>query len=194
MRNRFQVSLFLLCCFLAAGAECHAQAIPTASRIADLQIGGSFVIAEPGYSTLNADGTTPMFRGAGFYATFDPRYHFGAEVGFHQVSTSLSDQSYERTYEIGARYFRDYGKFVPYAKVMFGRGVYNYANNVANLAYNLIGPAAGVDFHATRRINVRLDYEYQMWLNFLPPGGMHPQLFSVGVAYHFPGELRVDKR
>jgi hypothetical protein len=168
--------------------------MPTASRIADLQIGGSLVVANPGYSTLNADGTTPMFRGAGFYATFDPRFHFGAELGFHQVNTSLSDQSYERTYEIGARYFRPYGRFVPYGKVMIGRGVYNYAGSVANLAYNLIAPGAGVDIRATRRINVRLDYEYQRWLNFLPPGGMNPQLLSVGVAYHFPGELRVDKR
>lgn len=190
MRNRLLVSLSLFALTFGISQAMHAQAVSTASRVADLQIGVEGVLALPGYSTLNPDGSTPNFKGAGLYVTFDPRYHLGAELGFHQVNTSLSDQSYERTYEIGARYFRTYGIAAPYAKVMFGRGVYNYTNNVANLAYNLIAPGVGVDFRVARRIKVRVDYEYQRWLNFLPPGGMTPQLFSIGVAYHFPGELR----
>ncbi len=195
MRDRLHV--FVLCCM---GAVCctsglHAQATPTASRIADLQIGGGVTLASPSYSpTLTTSGKEPLFVGAMGYVDFDPRSHYGGEFEIHQAKTTLPDQAYERTYEIGGRYFRSYGRFAPYAKALYGRGVYNYYESKANLAYNLIAGGVGVDFHALRRVNVRVDYEYQRWINFLPPGGMAPQLVTIGMAYHFPGELQSRRR
>ena len=72
---------------------------------------------------------------------------------------------------------------------MYGRGVFNFPNNVANLAYNMFSFGGGTDVRVLRFLNVRADYEYQDWLGF-PPSGLKPQLVTFGVAYHFPGELR----
>ncbi len=160
----------------------HAQAASTASRRADLQIGGGFTIA-------NSDYEIKDLKGFALYTTLDLTNHFGGEFVFHQADTAQSDQLYERTYELGPRYHRDYGRFAPYVKAMYGRGVFNFPNDVANLAYNLFAGGAGVDVKVRSNINVRVDYEYQKWLSF-PPNGLNPQLVTIGVAYHFPGGLQ----
>ena len=67
---------------------------------------------------------------------------------------------------------------------MYGRGVFNFPNDVANLAYNLGAVAGGVDYNALRHVNVRVEYEYQHWFGF-PPNALTPQLGTVGVAYRF---------
>jgi opacity protein-like surface antigen len=170
----------------------RAQATPTASRIGDLQVGAGFTMTNSVY--------LPKLRGGMVYADFDPTWHWGGEFEIHQADTTGNDQSYERTYEIGPRYFRTYGIAVPYAKVMVGRGVLNfpgqynpvtntYGASVANLAYNMYALGAGSDFKVRPYLHVRLDYEYQDWIGF-PQNGFHPQLFSAGIAYHFNGDLR----
>jgi hypothetical protein len=72
---------------------------------------------------------------------------------------------------------------------MYGRGVFNFPNNVANLAYNMFAIGGGTDFSVLPYLNVRADYEYQFWHSF-PPQGLNPQVITIGVAYHFPGNLR----
>ena len=158
------------------------QAVSTASRRADLQIG-------VGYVGVNSDYDPNKLKGFGLYTTLDLTNHFGGEFVFHQANTSQNDQLYERTYEIGPRYHRDYGRFSPYIKAMYGRGVFNFPYNVANLAYNMFTGGVGVDIHIKPYLNVRADYEYQKWLSF-PPNGLSPQLIMIGVAYRFPGALK----
>ncbi len=165
-----------------------AQALPTATRAGDLQIGGTFSLAKPDY-------TTDTFKGFGFYTTFDFKEHFGIDAEFHQVNRPSPSTIYERTYEVGGRYVRHYNIFNPYVKLMYGRGVFNYEADVANLAYNLGIGGAGVDVNVTRRINVRADYEYQQWFNFRGfvsgnnvnnnSSTLSPQVFTIGAAYHF---------
>lgn len=159
-----------------------AQAVSTARRRADLQVGVGGVGASSDYNPNK-------FKGFALYTTLDLTNHYGGEFVFHQANSSEGDQVYERTYEIGPRYHRDYGRFSPYIKAMYGRGVFNFPNNVANLAYNLFAGGAGVDVHILRFLNVRADYEYQTWLSF-PPSGLTPQVVTIGVAYHFPGGLQ----
>jgi opacity protein-like surface antigen len=180
-----------------------AQTDPTESRAGDLQIGGGYSYAQPDYGTKNLSGFN-------FYGTFDFRDFLGLEANFHQVSSGDASKIYERTYEVGPRLVRHFGRYGPYAKLLLGRGVFNYppdcldkttflptscsSSNVdpsttgaaANLAYNEIAAGFGVDIDITRRINARLDYEYQDWLGFTP-NGLTPQVYSVGVAYHFGG-------
>jgi hypothetical protein len=72
---------------------------------------------------------------------------------------------------------------------MYGRGVFNFPYDVANLAYNLFAGGVGADVRVLPYLNLRLDYEYQRWLSF-PPTGLTPQILTVGVAYHFPGSLK----
>jgi len=164
----------------------HAQALPTATSDGVLQIGGMF-------SLVNSDYTANRINGYGFYATFDFKAHLGIEGEFHQATDSDPTVAiYERTYEIGPRYFRRYGRLTPYAKLLYGRGVFNYppvfgdpnGGPAANLAYNLAAAGAGVDYRLLPSVNLRVDYEYQYWLGF-PPNNLSPTLLSIGAAYHF---------
>ncbi|MBS1814678.1 MAG: porin family protein [Acidobacteria bacterium] len=174
------------------GTFAHAQALPTAVRAGDLQVGAGLVGARSDYSTIN-------WYGMGIYATFDFRAHWGIEADFHQVNAPSPDIMYERTYEIGPRYIWRIHRFTPYAKAMIGRGVFNfqYADPIkstpnhpvyiqaANLAYNLYTFGGGVDMRVLKHVNARVDYEYQNWMNFPPNGGLSPQLVTIGAAYHF---------
>ncbi len=180
-------NLALLTITLLAPAIVHAQATATASRKADLQVGATFTLAAPNYGTDH-------WKGYGFFADLDFRQHFGLEAAFHQASESSSIR-YERTYEIGPRVlFPIHQRFVPYAKAMVGRGVFNFAGTdsntqVANLAFNMASFGGGLDIKIRPGLNVRaFDFEYQTWPSF-PPRGLNPSVFSFGVAYHFHGGL-----
>ncbi len=163
----------------ASAGAAFSQSSPTISRAGDLQVGG-------GYTSANSDYVPDRIRGLAFYSDFDFSEHFGVEVDFHQLSDPQPTQVYERTYEVGGRYLRHYGRFSPYAKILIGRGVFNFPLNEANLAYNMAALGAGVDIAVHRRINVRADFEYQDWHGF-PPNGLSPSLITIGAAYHFGG-------
>jgi len=154
--------------------------MPTASRTADAQIGGGYSIARPGYAPQTFPGFTA-------YADFDFRSHLGAEAEFHQVYSTRGDGSYERSYEIGGRYFRTYGRVVPYVKAMIGRGDFNYPFGNADLAYTLYAGGAGADFKLGPFLRIRAEYELQKWTNF-PNGGLTPQIVTFGIAYHLAGK------
>ncbi len=163
--------------FLCLGScTLHAQARPTATRAGDLQVGGGVISADSDY-----DG---RFKGFFGYASFDFRRHLGAELEIHQIYSSDGQQIHERTYEAGLRYRRNYGRLAPYAKIMGGRGVFNFPFNQANLAYNLAAIGGGLDYNLTRRINLRGEFEYQRWFDF-QANQLTPSLISIGAAYHF---------
>jgi opacity protein-like surface antigen len=182
--------ILILIGMLGGASLAHAQASPTATRSGDLKIGG-------GFTSLDSDYLPSRFNGAAAYADFDFTHHFGAEAEFHFATASNGSGEYEKTYEIGGRYHRTYGRFLPYAKVLFGRGVYNYTQPyrsptsnsinylpVANLAYNLVAAGAGVDYRLLRHVDLRGDWEYQRWFNF-QGSSLSPNLLTVGAAYHF---------
>jgi opacity protein-like surface antigen len=199
----FNKSLIFHCLTYAATCTGFAQTDATETRAGDLQIGAGFSYAQPDYGPKNLSGFN-------LYATFDFKEWAGIEASFHQVNAGDASKIYERTYEIGPRVVHHFGRYAPYAKILFGRGVFNYppdcldkttflptsctSANVdptttgaaANLAYNEFAGGAGVDIDITRRINARLDYEYQDWFGFTPTS-LTPQVYSVGVAYHFGG-------
>lgn len=180
--------LLLICLASFTGTRLHAQATPTASTAGDLQIGAMFNLASPDYRP-------EKFKGYGFYTTFDFRYHVGIEGEFHQINDPNSAEGiYERTYEIGPRYVLRHGRYNPYAKVMYGRGVFKYPSMVddvtheltptATLAYNIGAIGAGLDYRVVPGMNVRVEYEYQQWFGF-PPNGLTPMVLSFGAAYRF---------
>ena len=163
---------------LGAATMLHAQSEPTASRLGDLKIGG-------GFSTANSD-YADRYNGGAAYINFDFLPHIGVEGEFHFVKDS--SDLYEKTYEVGGRYFRTYKKFVPYAKVMYGRGVFNFPpfgdGFRPNLAYNLLAVGIGVDYKATPHIYARADWEYQTWFGF-QDSSLSPNILTVGAAYRF---------
>ena len=153
------------------------QTAPAAIRSKMLQVGGGFTLDDPDYSQ-------PRFRGGSVYATLDFRSHLGVEFMFHQENTPRNDNLSERTYELGPRYVWHLSAVEPYVKVSYGRGVFNYPFNAANLAYNMVTGTGGVDIWVQRHIVLRGEYEYQRWVNF-PPNALTPQLVTVGAAYRF---------
>lgn len=170
---------------LAAPPALLAQSLPAAARVGDLQIGAGYASARPDY-------IQQTFRGLTVYADFDPRPHFGVEAEFHQAGSTTGNQIFERTYEIGPRYLRTYGPFVPYVKAMIGRGDFNYPYGLAELSYNLFAAGAGADVKLGPWFRVRAEYEYQRWRSF-PNGGLAPQIVTIGVAYHFAGKPRLQR-
>jgi len=176
LRVRAAAVIFAACC---AALPAHAQGGPTAARAGDLQIGAGFAVGRSGYNF-----TPTHFLGEAAYTTFDWKTHFGAEFNFHNIRSHQDSTVYERTYEIGPRVYVVRGSFLPYAKVLYGRGVYNFSNSIANVAYNMYTYGGGADWRVARSINVRADYEYQNWMGF-PLGTLHPSVVTVGVAFHF---------
>lgn len=162
-----------------ARAQIGEHALPTATRAGDLQIGGAFALGSSNYNF-----NTSNLVGGAFYTTFDIRSHWGVEFNFHQDKPTSDSTVYERTYEVGPRVYVLRGSFAPYAKAMYGRGVYNFSNNVANIAYNIYTVGGGADLRVARSINVRADYEYQTWPGF-PLATLHPSVITLGVAFHF---------
>ena len=171
--------LLAIASFACASLVADAQTRETASRLGDLQIGGGLVFARSDYNF----NPIKLIGGAA-YTTFDIRNHWGAEFDFRHNISTLDSTVYERTYEIGPRIFLHRGPLAPYAKVMYGRGVYNFRNNVANIAYNIYTFGGGADYQLTRSINLRGDYEYQTWMGF-PIRNLHANVITIGVAYHF---------
>jgi hypothetical protein len=178
--------LLLICLVSFTGARLHAQALPTASSNGDLQIGALFVYGNTDYRPQN-------FKGYGAYGTFYFRYHIGIEGEFHQLNDpDPLDAINERTYEIGPRYVLHRGRYNPYAKLMYGRGVFHYhtapldANPgpEASLAYNIGAIGAGLDYRIIPGMNARVDFEHQQWFGF-PPNGLTPWIVSIGAAYRF---------
>jgi hypothetical protein len=152
-------------------------------RAGDAQIGAGFSLARPDYAPQNFQGFTA-------YGDFDFRPHVGVEAEFHQVFSTTGDRSFQRSYEIGGRYFRTYGPLAPYLKAMIGRGDFNYPLGNADLSYTLYAGGAGADFKLGPYLRVRAEYEFQKWTDF-PTGGLTPQLLTFGVAYHLAGKAGI---
>jgi len=167
---------------LGLAAPLLSQAIPTASRTADLQVG-------VGYSSARPDYVRRTFPGITAYADIGFRPHLGVEAEFHYLVDHGGSQMAERTYELGVRYLRSYGHVAPYAKGMVGLGQLKYPQGLVTLDYRIFAGGAGADFKLTPRIHLRGEYEYQRWAGF-SNSSLHPQIVTFAVAYHFPGGLR----
>ena len=194
---------------LAIGQVANAQAKYTATRILDLQVGGLFVADYPDY-------TRHKFYGYGVYGDFDFTNHLGFEGEFRQANDTTNGQyasvgqpnstvlQHQRTYEGGLRYFRHYGRFASYAKVMFGVASEEYPpfpppapQNVSagTYGYHFLGLGTGTDIEITQHINARVDFESQQWFAATNspspnnigglPRGLTPFLYSGGVAWRF---------
>ncbi len=177
--------ILILLSLFAGVPRLFAQASATASRAGDLLVGAGYTTGESDYGF--------RFTGFNIYGDFDFTRHIGVEANFHKISRGSGSPVYEKSYEIGPRYYRTYGPFVPYLKIMIGRGVFNYPPNAppapqdvarANIGYGLYAGGFGTDIKVRKWLYLRGDFEYQKWYNF-PPNGLSPELFSFGAAYHF---------
>ncbi|SEG16458.1 Opacity protein [Bryocella elongata] len=176
----------------------RGQASPTAAAPGTLQLGGSAVLVHSNYLPWDTDGNpaplsdltrTVRSLGFGVYGNYDFNGHLGIALDFARVAAS-NDTSTQTSFEGGLRYkLFERGRFTPYARGSFGRGVYGYSNNVASVGYNLYGLAGGVDYRFTHYLNLRAEYEYQGWMN-VPLRNPEPQMFKLGVAYRFGSDIQ----
>jgi hypothetical protein len=177
-RMRVLTRIIIFLGLLGTASMAHAQAESTAGRAGDLKIGGGFSTAASDYGS--------RFNGGAAYADFDFIPHIGVTGAFHFVKGP--NDLYEKTYEVGGRYFRNYRKFAPYAKIMYGRGVFNFPpledGFRPNLAYNLVAVGIGTDYRLKPWLYVRGDWEYQKWLGFAN-SSLTPNILTVGAAYRF---------
>jgi hypothetical protein len=183
---RLRSSLVVLLCLLSVSAL-HGQATtPTASRKADLQVGAGLTIARHDYVFAPPQDGVDI-SGASIWATFDFRPHLGIEGTFRELTSHNADHMGERSYEIGPRYVWHFGRINPYVRASYGRGVFNFPGDTANLAYNMFAGGGGVDVNVLRHLNARLDFDYQDWLSFPnpPKSNLQPKVGTLGVAYHF---------
>lgn len=175
------IKIFAFLGLIGTASMLCAQAAPTASRRANLQVG-------VGFTNAGSDYLPNRINGGAAYFDIDFTPHLGIEGVFHFVKDGRGSDVYEKTYEIGGRYYRTYGRLVPYGKLMYGRGVFNFpaypGYTHANLAYNLFAAGAGFDYKILSHLNARADFEYQRWFGF-PESGLNPKLFTVGVGYQF---------
>jgi hypothetical protein len=162
----------------------HAQATPAATRSGSIQIGGGYSFAKPDYGQKNIQGFT-------IYGDWDFTRHWGIEGNIHRVSVITPNDIGEDSYLVGPRYVFHFNRFRPYVKGQLGFGRFktdydkdslrpNYTNT-----YKIYSLGGGVDYRATRHLNVRaFDFEYQGWPGF-GKNGLTPYVFTFGAAYTF---------
>ena len=173
-----RTKILLIFSLLITPSLLRAQAVPTSSRLGDLKVGGAFSIANSDYYH--------RFNGGGAHFDFDFLPRIGVTGEFHYVSGP--GNLYEKTYEVGGRYYFPRRKFIPYAKVLYGRGVFNYPalpdGFHPNIAYNLVAIGLGTDYKLKPWLYARADWEYQEWLGF-QNSSLTPSILSVGASYRF---------
>ena len=144
----------------------------------DLGVDASYVNPDYGHSVNIQTGLFALYTGN----------RFGAEANGRYTAVARSGER-ENTVVAGPRFNLVNGKrLVVYVKASFGGGHFN--GDPANLAANahtyfVQEYGGGIDYHVSRRFNVRVgDAEYQSWSSF-PPRGLTPLVFSSGVSLRF---------
>ena len=164
----------------------HTQALPTASAVGSLQIGGGYTYAKPDYGQFT-------IKGISGFANFDFGQHVGIEADIHYIALVTPTDLAENSYLIGPRFILPYHRFKIYAKVLGGIGdlaIQEEQDNVGTQGGKFFAYAfgGGVDIQATHHIVVRaFDLETQHWSY---QNGLTPTVITVGAAYRFGGMRR----
>jgi hypothetical protein len=186
-RNDFLVwccsSIVLISSFAA-----KAQALPGSVRPIVVQGGVGFSFAKPDFVPLYAATGFPYIKGFTAYAdaTYYQRVGLEAEVHFDSIFTPADIG--ENTYMVGPRVVLIHeDRMNLYAKGMGGLAAFEYQKgdypNPHADTYGAFGAGAGIDFRASRHINVRaIDVEQQWWPSFTPKE-LRPLVVTFGVAY-----------
>ena len=167
-------------CVLSLTYGLRAQAVPTATRTASIQIGAAGTFISPDY-------TEQYIKGISIYGNYDIGRHVGVEGDIHFSAITPGDIS-ENSYLLGPRYKWHHKRFEPYVKVLLGIGRFGFQSgntfpSSATFTYFEFAPGGGLDVRATRHISVRaIDVEFQKWPGF-EPNGLSPIAYTVGVAY-----------
>ncbi len=167
----------------SASIALHAQASPTAERLAVVQVGAGLNIVQPDYNP----GTV---FGYSIYGDYDFTSHIGIEGDIHIGNVITPSDIGESSFLLGPRYVFHRGRFHPYGKALLGLGIFTfepvYVNSSSSSStHKIYALGGGLDITLKRRWNVRaIDFEYQRWPGFVA-NGLTPINATVGAAYRF---------
>jgi hypothetical protein len=158
-----------------------AQVVPSAySSRASFWAGGEFSVFQPDYTgELIASRSGPHLYGIGAYVDAD----FSRWIQIEAQGRWLRWNQYagidQNTYMIGPRVpIHEFRRFTPYGKFLIGFGSGSFLTGSATtLAYG-----GGVDYHLSRKLNVRGEFELQNWR--VSPN-LYPYGYNVGMSYRF---------
>lgn len=182
MLRRF-LTLAPLILVSSASIALHAQAGPTAERLAVVQVGAGVTMVQPDYEPKNIFGYS-------IYGDFDFTRHIGIEGDIHIATVITPTDIAESTYLLGPRYVFHRGRLHPYGKALLGLGTFTfqpvYVNSTSSSStHKVFAFGGGLDVTIKRRLNIRaFDFEYQRWPGFTA-NGLTPIAMTVGAAYNF---------
>ena len=185
-RGTFVLTRILICSVFspARRASLPRRVPPLLGR--RLLVGAGYTSAESDYADASRASTSTVI------STFSR--HFGVEGELPQRQDASNSILYEKTYEVGPRYFRTYGPFVPYVKIMIGHGVFNYppiyargtGSGARQPRPTTDAGGFGIDYQGAARTSTSAaDFEYQKWSGFRRTRSLSPSSSTFGAAYHF---------
>jgi hypothetical protein len=187
------LTAFLLLGGVVGNSSLYAQALPTATKKAEIAAFGGYTVSAPDFGTASKGG---FLTGADF--TIFPHWHFDPSVET-RLTYSHAPAISEHSFLVGPRAQFDFlhDHLHPYADVLFGSGVISY-HPVINPGDTsdrglAVSYGGGVDFDITRHLSLKGDLQQQSWnlgknSFFKPQGGnytLSPRTYSFGVTYHF---------
>ena len=168
------IAFSFVCC---AGTMLRGQAAYTANGPGSyVSLGATASGYQSDYGHLLLGGTS-VFLDVNLYR----RIGFEAEVRSSRLHSD--DDIRESTYLAGPRVSAFGRTWRPYAKLLVGRGDFNFPSNYAHGSYFVAGPGLGLDWRLrNNRVIVRVvDFEYQDWPKF-SYGSIRPYGTSAGFS------------
>jgi hypothetical protein len=162
----------------------HAQAIYTAGKLSDIEVGGGFLDENSDY------GKQPV-SGIAVWGIYNINRTIGlqAEGNFGTIRTPADIQ--ESNFGIGPRVSAHWHHTSLYGLFVVGLGmvtnnpqdVPSFRPESARNPYGIFGFGAGVEYRVSRKIVVRpIQIEVQKWTAFTPHT-LSPMLYTFGVSY-----------
>ena len=167
-------------------AHARAQVVPAAYE-------GRHVLWAGGeYSNFSASfpyQSGQRLEGAGAFADFRLNHYVNIEGVARFLQFGGFEGSTENNYLAGpvvSPFLK--GRLRLNGKLLVGDARIHYPFAIGDASYFALAPGAGANYRMNRRWLLRIDYEYQIWLNSPgyanePNHGLSPNGFDVGVAY-----------
>jgi len=178
MTRKLAVLLLTLACGCAGcGRTLHAQAIAAANGP------GSYVAVGATGSAYQSDYGQHQIVGGALFLDANLYRRIGIEAEARYLRIHSDEDISQASYLIGPKISTHTRNLRPYAKLLIGRGQFNFPFNYAEGSYFVVAPGAGLDWRIGEgRISVRIiDIEYQDWL-FFTFGSLHPYGASTGLS------------
>ncbi len=174
--NTVRSCVIVVAVLIFSMSSLQAQAVYTAYRNTRIQAGGGFLYLSPDYSDAH-------IKGISFWGDYDVRPWIGAEFSGHLGSIITPSDIAEDSYMIGPRAMYHKRKFTAYGKLLFGRATITNQDYNLSSSYNAYAFGGGLEYRATRKINIRaVDVELQKWPDF-EPNTLSPVAITIGASY-----------